>query len=268
MNWLNKLKMYQTLNRSGSSTPRLECRLSPRLVIVSTEDDPRSLKLKVSIETTNTAEVKSIKSPVDSDTTGNFIDWEYICSHCLTTCQLSKPVPVFNVDRTPNDASSIIEVVDLILWYQDHSERTLFTVTSIYKQHLILGHSWLQKNNPEFNWASGEVKISPYSARCCSDCWDELHEEHKAQKNEAYLIARCSSVPLLVMIEDDEDDPPALLKNDKDEEDPEFEEEDCMFVVGLHQCTLHSPIDSRWTPHIPHNSINSRWSPGGVHLFW
>ena len=33
-------------------------------------------------------------------------------------------------------------------------------------------------------------------------------------------------------------------------------------------CTLHSPIDSRWTPHIPHNSINSRWSPGGVHLFW
>ena len=31
-------------------------------------------------------------------------------------------------------------------------------------------------------------------------------------------------------------------------------------------CTLHSPIDSRWTPHIPHNSINSRWSPCGVKL--
>ena len=29
-------------------------------------------------------------------------------------------------------------------------------------------------------------------------------------------------------------------------------------------CTLHSPIDSRWTPHIPHNSMNSRWSPCGV----
>ena len=36
------------------------------------------------------------------------------------------------------------------------------------------------------------------------------------------------------MIEDDEDDLPALLKNDKDEEDPEFEEEDRMFVAGLH----------------------------------
>ena len=36
------------------------------------------------------------------------------------------------------------------------------------------------------------------------------------------------------MIEDDEDDLPALLKNDKDEEDPEFEEEDHMFVAGLH----------------------------------
>ena len=30
--------------------------------------------------------------------------------------------------------------------------------------------------------------------------------------------------------------------------------------IGV-KCTLHSPIDSRWTPHIPHNSINSRWSP-------
>ena len=36
--------------------------------------------------------------------------------------------------------------------------------------------------------------------------------------------------------------------------------------IQRYKCTLHSPIDSRWTPHIPHNSINSRWSPCGVHL--
>ena len=62
--------------------------------------------------------------------------------------------------------------------------------------------------------------------RCCSGCGDELREECKTQKNEAHLIARCLSGPLLVMIEDDKDDLPALLKDDKDEKDPEFEEGD------------------------------------------
>ena len=54
--------------------PRWECRLPPRLVIASTEDKLRSLKLKVSIETTDMVEVKSINSLVDSGATGNFID--------------------------------------------------------------------------------------------------------------------------------------------------------------------------------------------------
>jgi hypothetical protein len=63
-------------------------------------------------------------------------------------------VPVFNVDGTPNDSGSITEVVDLVLRYKNHSERTLFAVTSIGKQHLILGHSWLRKHNPEIDWIS------------------------------------------------------------------------------------------------------------------
>ena len=124
--------------------PRWERRLPLRLVIASTEDEPRSLKLKVSIETTDTVEVKSINSLVDSGATGNFIDREYIRSHRLTTRRLSKPVLVFNVDGTPNNAGSITEVVDLILRYWNHSKRTLFAVTSIGKQHLILEHSLLR----------------------------------------------------------------------------------------------------------------------------
>ena len=141
---------------------------------------------------------------------------------------------MFNVDGTPNDASSITEVVDLILRYWNHSERTLFTVTSIGKQHLILGHSWLRKHNPEIDWASGEVKMSRCSVRCCSGCRDELRGECKAWKNKACLIARCSSRPLSVMVDNDEGNLPALLKDNEDEEDPEFEEGDRMFVAGLH----------------------------------
>ena len=36
-------------------------------------------------------------------------------------------------------------------------------------------------------------------------------------------------------------------------------------------CSLHSPIDSRWTPHIPHElhgvQVESRWSPTHIAYF-
>jgi hypothetical protein len=54
--------------------PRWERSLPAKLVIASTENEPKSLKLKVSIETTDTAEVKSVNSLVDSGANGNFID--------------------------------------------------------------------------------------------------------------------------------------------------------------------------------------------------
>ena len=72
----------------------------------------------------------------------------------------SEPIPVYNVDGTLNEAGSITEVVDLILRYRNHSEQTLFAVTCLGKQKLILGHSWLQKHNLEIDWVTGEVKMS------------------------------------------------------------------------------------------------------------
>ena len=77
--------------------------------------------------------------------------------------------PVYNVDGTPNEVSSITEVVNLILCYKNHSERTTFAVSSLGKQKLILGHSWLWKHNPGIDWITREVKMS----RCPPDAdWD------------------------------------------------------------------------------------------------
>ena len=144
--------------------PRWERKLPGKLVIASMEDKPSSLKLKVTIETTDTGEVKSLSSLVDSGATGNFIDWGYVKANRLTTRKLSSPIPVFNVDGTPNEAGSITEVVDLLLRYKNHSERTLFAITGIGKQSLLLGHTWLRKHNPEIDWVTGEVKMSRCSA--------------------------------------------------------------------------------------------------------
>jgi len=153
--------------------PKWERQLPSKLVIASAEDGETSLKLKFELETTDTGEVKSVNSFMGSRATGEFIDRHYAKSNQLHTQKFSKPIPVYNVDGTLNKAGSITEVVDLILRYWNHSEQTLFAVTGLGKQKLILGHSWLQKHNLEINWVTGEVKMTRCPPRCCSGCRDE-----------------------------------------------------------------------------------------------
>src|SRR5271168_2849334 len=50
--------------------PKLERRLLFKFVVAATEESPTSLKLKVELETADTAEVKSVNSLVDCGATG------------------------------------------------------------------------------------------------------------------------------------------------------------------------------------------------------
>ena len=99
---------------------------------------------------------------------------------------------MYNVDGTLNEASSITEVVHLILRHKNHSEWTVFAITGLGKQKLFLGHSWLQNHNPEINWVKREVKMSR-CPHCCSGCQDELRQERVIQKAEAKRMDICSA---------------------------------------------------------------------------
>ena len=153
--------------------PRWERRL-PAHFIIDTLDEKkgprRSLTLKIELQTTDTGEVKAVKALLDSGATGMFIDWSYVKANQLSTRTLSSPIPVCNVDSTLNKASSVTEVVELVLKYRNHSERAFFAVTGLGSQKVIMGHSWLQKHNPDINWATGEVKMSRCPGSCCSGC--------------------------------------------------------------------------------------------------
>ena len=170
--------------------------------------------------------MKSINSFIDSGATGQFIDHHYAKSNQLHTWKLSEPIPVYNVDGTLNEAGSITEVVDLILRYQNHLEQTLFTVTGLGKWKLILGHSWLQKHNPEIDWVTREVKMSRCPPRCCYGCRDKAIEERIAWKAEIQQMEAVSNGPV------------PELHLDSEEEEPEEAEEpikpgDCIFAIGL-----------------------------------
>ena len=125
--------------------------------IATTEQSLHSLKLKVEIETIDTSEWRSVTCLVDSGATSEFIDRDYAKSCRFNLVKLKQPIPMYNVDGTPNEAGSISEVVHLTLRYKNHSERTTFAITCLSKQKLLLGHSWLRNHNPEINWNKGEV---------------------------------------------------------------------------------------------------------------
>jgi len=96
--------------------------------------------------------VYSIKVLLDSGATGNFIDRDFVQTKGINTRSISCPIPVYNVNSSPNEVGQISEVVDMVLRYKTHSERTLLTVSSLKRQNMILGYTWLKDYNLEVNW--------------------------------------------------------------------------------------------------------------------
>ncbi|KAF8229488.1 hypothetical protein L208DRAFT_1480523 [Tricholoma matsutake] len=115
----------------------------PRKYIVVSTPSAHSLNLVIELQTTDTGQILGVSVLLDSGVTGLFIDSHLVQQHRLNTRSLSRLIPVYNVDGSPNEAGAIQEVADLVLHYKDHSEHALFAVTQLGKQKVILGYPWL-----------------------------------------------------------------------------------------------------------------------------
>jgi hypothetical protein len=128
-----------------------------------------SLAVDIEIESMDTAVRRCTQALIDCGTKGCFIDIEWAKLNNIPMHPLTKPIPVYNVDGTTNDASMITDITDIILQYDNHSEHTQLAVTHLGKQSMILGYSWLCNHNLEINWQTKDAKMS----RCpqqCSTC--------------------------------------------------------------------------------------------------
>ena len=121
--------------------PKWEKRLPKLLSISALDAQGTSLLLPVEIRTTDTSKLHSVKALLDCGATGSFIDRDFVRSKGMNTWTLSRNIPVFNVDGSPNEAGQISEVVDVVLRYKTHSERMLLAVSGLRKQNLILGYN-------------------------------------------------------------------------------------------------------------------------------
>lgn len=204
--------------------PKWEKRL-PERYIVATTPGSKSLEIPISMQTTDTGTVLSTKGLLDCGATDLFVNSNFVQQNKLTTKKLSRPIPVYNVDGTLNEAGSISEVWDAVLRYRDHTERATFAVTGLGSQDVILGLNWLREHNPEVNWQSGDVKMS----RCpnhCRTCQNEVNAERRISFMEAASIRTCRAGPL--PSPDIDMDIPDLVDDSDDEDEEPYVGEDAL----------------------------------------
>jgi hypothetical protein len=103
--------------------------------------------------------IKSTKALLDCGATGLFMGKDFAEREQIETKRLSVLIPVQNVDGMPNEAGPITEVVDMILCYKGHSECTIFAITAIRGEDIILGLPWLKEHNLENG--EGEDELMP-----------------------------------------------------------------------------------------------------------
>jgi Reverse transcriptase (RNA-dependent DNA polymerase)/RNase H-like domain found in reverse transcriptase/Integrase zinc binding domain/Chromo (CHRromatin Organisation MOdifier) domain len=195
----------------------------PQRYVIATTPGTHSLQLSVQVRTTDTGCTFGTKALLDSGATGLFVDLDFVKRNRINTRQLTRPIPVNNVDGTTNESGPIREVVDLVLTYDGHNERTVFAVTGIGKQDIIIGFPWLKEHNPEVDWTAGKVKMSRCPERC-----NTCKEERKIQRVNNERIAACRTGPFPhASVEDGMDE------DDEDEEIGEYEAGDKIFAATI-----------------------------------
>jgi len=143
--------------------PKWEKRLPKQLSVNTLDACGTSTILPIEVSTIDTSEMHSVKALLDSRAMGNFIDQDFVRTKGINTQSISCPIPVYNMDGSPNEAGQISEVVDIVLHYKTHSERTLLAVSSLGRQSIILGYTWAQGPQPGGQLANQRSADEPMS---------------------------------------------------------------------------------------------------------
>ena len=82
------------------------------------------------------------------------------------THKLEKPLQAYNVDGTEKKWGTIKYYVNLNLEINGRKMTMELLVTGLGKERIILGFPWLQEQNPDINWRTGEFSwIEPKKRR-------------------------------------------------------------------------------------------------------
>jgi hypothetical protein len=104
------------------------------------------------------------KTLIDSGSEGEFIDQNYARSLGIKQTALDKPIKVLNIDGTWNKRGTITHFTEIDLSIGDQIKKQRLYITGLGKQKILLGFTWLRKENPDINWQTGNIKWRPIEA--------------------------------------------------------------------------------------------------------
>ena len=97
---------------------------------------------------------------IDSGAEGSFIHSNTVRENNIPTHPLKQPILVKNVDGSQNKEGIISQYVWKPLQLGNRVAYTQLLVTTIGKEEIILGLPWLQKTNPQIDWAQSTIQIN------------------------------------------------------------------------------------------------------------
>ena len=126
----------------------------------------RDVWLTIGIEKIDTHKGVMVKTLLDSDAMGMFMDKRTAAKHGFRLQKLEQPLQIKNVNGTNNSGGMIMHQVEVNVYYQNHVERMRIDVCDLGRTEVILDMPWLAAHNPEINWETGEVKMTRCSLLC------------------------------------------------------------------------------------------------------
>jgi hypothetical protein len=190
----SEIMSIPSLIHTSGSSPSSKIHIRTAQLKIQTE-------VQLQVKTLDTGVQISLSALLDSGATGLFLDTKFVKEQNLNTRKLPKPIPVYNVDGTLNQGGSIQEELDLIVRFQNHTEKATFAVCDLGNKAAIIGHTWLFYHNPEIDWKTGEITFS----RCPSDCHVHVQKVNKRVKEKRRRANKTGKLPVMPVEEEDEE---------------------------------------------------------------
>ena len=139
----------------------------PMKIVIRTSGLANQVNIDVALNFPNHPPLPKVQCLVDSRATAEFIDTNLVKDLKLPTKRLPRPIAVYNVDGTPNQAGHITEQIDVGMTFGKHKEKLTLLVTDLGRDMVILGHQWLQLHNLEIDWKAHKVEMTRCPPACC-----------------------------------------------------------------------------------------------------
>jgi hypothetical protein len=120
---------------------------------------PQSMLLPVAIGMKKqTIETQAL---LDCRASGEFMNSKFMKFHNILLIKLKKPQITRNADGTQNEKGVVTHKAIIDLNINGKEDPTIFFITGLGKDNMILGLTWLRKHNPIVNWKEGMLRDRP-----------------------------------------------------------------------------------------------------------